>query len=374
MAAGIAGGAGRTAADRAGRAAGRARAVVAAVAGGAIGRARADRDRVGVRGAVRIRHRRAAAAGARLQSDAFYYFAYLRSIAFDRDVDFTNDYPLLGLGDKAYLWQPPTATGYAHSAWTIGPAIVWAPFFGAGHLAAERQQGLGLQVATDGTSYPYRQAVCIAGLFYALLGTWFSIRAARQFFSGRDCRHRRRPRRRRIVHPLVRAGRADDDARADDGRGRRVRLVLDGDAWAADRWLHWIGLGALAGFAGLVRWQSVLFALLPAIEALVALWRSGRARDTAALRATLVGGVAFMLAATVAFIPQMLAWKAIYGHYLAVSPVGPQIYWANPHLVDVLFASQNGLFATSPILYVAAIGLVLFARRRPAVGVPAARR
>ena len=48
---------------------------------------------------------------ARLQSDAFYYFAYLRSIAFDRDVDFTNDYPLLGLSDKAYLWQPPTATG-----------------------------------------------------------------------------------------------------------------------------------------------------------------------------------------------------------------------------------------------------------------------
>ena len=91
---------------------------------------------------------------ARLQSDAFYYFAYLRSIAFDRDVDFTNDYPLLGLSDKAYLWQPPTPTGYAHSAWTIGPAIVWAPFFGGAHLAALRQQGQGVQVATDGTSYP----------------------------------------------------------------------------------------------------------------------------------------------------------------------------------------------------------------------------
>jgi len=72
----------------------------------------------------------------------------------------------------------------------------------------------------------------------------------------------------------------------------------------------------------------------------------------------------------VAFTPQMLAWKAIYGHYLAVSPVGPQLFWAHPHLVDVVFASQNGLFATSPILYVAAIGLVIFARRRPAIGVP----
>jgi hypothetical protein len=121
---------------------------------------------------------------ARLQSDAFYYFAYLRSIAFDGDVDFTNDYPLLGLHDKAYLWQPPTRTGYAHSAWTIGPAIVWAPFFGVGHLAATQRQAAGVQVAADGTSYPYRQAVCIAGLFYALLGAWFSIRAARPLFGG----------------------------------------------------------------------------------------------------------------------------------------------------------------------------------------------
>ena len=55
------------------------------------------------------------------------------------------------------------------------------------------------------------------------------------------------------------------------------------------------------------------------------------------------------LAAVVAFTPQMLAWKAISGHYLAVSPIGPQIIWQHPHLVDVLFASQNGLFAMSPM-------------------------
>ena len=75
--------------------------------------------------------------GARLQSDGFYYFAYLRSMAFDRDVNFMNDYRMLGLGDKTYLFQP-TPTGHAQSAWTIGPAIVWAPFFAAGHVVATR--------------------------------------------------------------------------------------------------------------------------------------------------------------------------------------------------------------------------------------------
>ena len=75
--------------------------------------------------------------GARLQSDGFYYFAYLRSIAFDGDVEFSNDYKLLGLGDKVHLFNP-TPTGYAQSAWTIGPAIVWAPFFAVAHPIAGR--------------------------------------------------------------------------------------------------------------------------------------------------------------------------------------------------------------------------------------------
>jgi len=120
--------------------------------------------------------------GARLQSDGFYYYAYLRSLWFDGDVDFTNDYRLLGLGDKAHLFQP-TPTGLAQSAWTIGPAIVWTPFFGAGHLVATRLRATNTTVAADGTSFPYRQAVCVAGLFYGLLGVWFCYRLASLFFS-----------------------------------------------------------------------------------------------------------------------------------------------------------------------------------------------
>jgi hypothetical protein len=74
--------------------------------------------------------------------------------------------------------------------------------------------------------------------------------------------------------------------------------------------------------------------------------------------------------AVIGFVPQMLAWKSIYGSFLAVSPVGPQIRWWDPHLVDILWSSRNGLFSWSPILYVGALGLVPFAYARPAIGVP----
>ncbi|HOQ62085.1 MAG TPA: hypothetical protein PKZ08_15770, partial [Vicinamibacterales bacterium] len=114
--------------------------------------------------------------GARLQSDGFFYFAFLRSFVFDRDVNLRNDYPLIGIGGQ---WaDAPTVTGHAHSAWSVGPAMAWSPFFAIGHAGARYLASQGVDVHVDGSSYPYRQAVCVAGLFYGLLGFWFAFRLA----------------------------------------------------------------------------------------------------------------------------------------------------------------------------------------------------
>ena len=307
--------------------------------------------------------------GARLQSDGFYYYSYLRSLAFDRDVEFSNDYRLLGLGDKPHLFQP-TPTGYAQSAWTIGPAIVWAPFFAAAHPVAAWLSAGDVNVSTNGISYPYRQAVCIAGLAYALLGAWFTFRLSSLFFSTRLAAGAvgftiagsfmlwyivKEP---SMTHAPSMAGVAALAWMWAATHGRRTRL-------------QWALLGLLAGFVTLIRWQNALFAILPAFEALTQLVPAIRARDRTRVVSTLTAGAVFTAGATIGFLPQMLAWKAIYGSYLAVSPVGPQIRWWDPHLVDILFSSRNGLLSWSPMLYLGAIGLVLFAFARPWIGLPA---
>jgi hypothetical protein len=308
------------------------------------------------------------ALGARLQSDGFYYYAYLRSLVFDGDVEFSNDYRLLGLGDKPHLFKP-TPTGYAQSAWTIGPAIVWAPFFAAGHLVARELNKAGAPVSTDGVSYPYRQAVCIAGLVYGLLGCWFAFRLTS-----------------RLAPQILAAGAV---AATVSGSFMLWYLVKEPSmthapsmalvsgfalAWFVTRerrtTAQWVLLGLLAGFMTLVRWQNALFAILPASDAAVALATSWRNADRARAVRTIAAGLLFTAAASVAFVPQMLAWKAIYGSYLAVSPVGPQIRFADPQIVDILFSSRNGLLSTSPVLYVGAIGLVLFTVSKPGAGVP----
>ncbi|MEO6212240.1 MAG: glycosyltransferase family 39 protein, partial [Vicinamibacterales bacterium] len=305
---------------------------------------------------------------ARLQSDGFYYFAYLRSLAFDRDVDFTNDYKMLGLGDKAHLFNP-TPTGHAQSAWTIGPALLWAPFFAAAGPIAESLKASGADVSTNGISYPYRQAVCVAGLVYGLLGCWFMYRLTKAFFT-----------RRKAVAAtaftvcgsfmLWYLVKEPSMTHAPSMAGVAGFTWL----WVATRerrtFPQWALLGAIAGFISLIRWQNALFAIMPACEAvsmLVAAWRAG---DRGRLRSSLLAGALFTLCAVVAFAPQMLAWRAIYGSYLAVSPIGPEIRWWDPHLVDVLWSSRNGLFSWSPVIYFAAIGLLIFAATHPGVGLP----
>jgi hypothetical protein len=311
--------------------------------------------------------------GARLQSDGFYYFAYLRSITFDRDVEFSNDYRLLGLGDKPHLFVP-TPTGYAQSAWTIGPAIVWSPFFAAGDAVASWLNTTNPDVSANGISFPYRQAVCVAGLFYALLGCWFCFRLTALFHAERLAAAAtacvvlgsfmiwyivKEPSMTHAPSMAAVAGFVWGWLATREGPWGGARTVR-----------QWMWLGAVAGFMTLIRWQNALFAVLPACDAAMLIVAALRSGDRARLTATIRNGVLFTACATVAFIPQMIAWNSIYGSWLAVSPVGPQIRWFDPHLADILWSSRNGLLSWSPVLYLGAIGLFMFTRRLPALGIP----
>ena len=321
--------------------------------------------------------------GARLQSDGFYYFSYLRSLAFDRDVDFTNDYKLLGLQDKPQLFNP-TPTGHAQSAASIGPAILWAPFFGAGHLVARSLGARHPDIDANGISFPYRQAVCVAGLFYGLIGCWFCFRLTRRFHgtalaalattlavSGSFLLWYlvKEP---SMTHGPSMAAVAGFAWAWVATRDARITGALNGGGTSAasSAMRQWAWLGAIAGLMTLIRWQNALFAILPACDAIVALWVAARASDRVRVRRVLAGGLLFSVCAAVAFVPQMIAWRAIYGSWLAVSPLGPQIRWADPKLTDILWSSRNGLFSWSPILYAGAIGLVMFTFMQPGVGVP----
>jgi hypothetical protein len=65
-------------------------------------------------------------------------------------------------------------TGRVQTRFAYGVALMQAPFWLAAHLLADEK---------DGFSRPYRQAVNAAGVFYAVLGLWFTFWLLRRWFS-----------------------------------------------------------------------------------------------------------------------------------------------------------------------------------------------
>jgi len=65
-----------------------------------------------------------------------------------------------------------------------------------------------------------------------------------------------------------------------------------------------------------------------------------------------------------AFLPTLITRQIIYGRLLDFGYGGTDVWkWYAPHLGSVLFSSDHGLLAWTPILIPAAAGLVLFLKR-----------
>lgn len=120
-------------------------------------------------------------------------------------------------------------------------------------------------------------------------------------------------------------------------------------------WLHlrkreamwaWAVIGGTLGLAALVQWQSAAFVAVPAVHLL---WRSRRVNLTRLL--------VCVVAAVLAFSPQMLGWQALYGTPVLI-PDGPGgMAWFHPAVFRVLFSAREGLLTWTPLMAAGLLGL-----------------
>ncbi len=120
-------------------------------------------------------------------SDEVQYFSYLRSLWFDHDVSFENEYQYFY--DHQIARSPDFHTTFleletaAHrriNYGTIGCAILWAPFYAAGDLTARAMRAAGRDVTVDGYSRPYVSAVAYGSAFYGFAAIVLAVIAARR--------------------------------------------------------------------------------------------------------------------------------------------------------------------------------------------------
>jgi hypothetical protein len=281
--------------------------------------------------------------------DPVGYYAWPRSILFDRDLDFHNEYRTL---NPPRLWtewnivrpnQDRTPTGKMPNAFSIGPGLLWTPFLLIAHILA-----IVGGAPADGFSQPYQSAVFFANLFYGLAGailtfyfirTWFDKRvSAVAAIAAWTC------------SPALYYTYAQE-AMSHAGSFFCTALVLL--LWARwrtrDTFWPWAIIGIALGLNALVRWQNVTLCIIPAVDLL---W-TRKPRDAAKL--------ALAAATTViTFFPQLIGWKILYGSFLTIPQGGGFMDWTHPNPLKPLFSGEYGLITWTPLCALGIVGIFLW--------------
>lgn len=277
------------------------------------------------------------------RADSSSYFAYLRSMSFDGDLDFKNDWDLLRDGEPS-----PFPTRREINVFSAGPAVLWSPFFWAAHAYVKLDGWVGRALyEADGASLPYRRAT--------LAGTIAVVVVGASLLASTLAR----------LHGLTIALLATLGAVLGSPVAYYTFLVpamphgvTFGVAcaylWAWDSVRRspsrggWVLVGGLLGLLTMCRWQAALFALF-----LVPLAVTGLRRKT--LPPSWLAGCG--IAAAVAFLPQSFAWRIGFGEWILIPQGRGFLDFSSAHWLDTLISADHGFFNWTPLMLAGFLGM-----------------
>jgi hypothetical protein len=319
-----------------------------------------------------------------IRGDGVGYYAFARAPLIEHCLNFEHDYQSANAsfrdarldenGEPKTVFR--TATGHLDNHFTVGPAILWAPFLLVAHGAVLLARVAGSSVAADGFSAPYRIAMAIGTAIYGFLTMLLAVRIARQY-----------------VDELWAA------------------LAAVAVWWASSlpvymyfnpSWSHahsafvvalflwywhetrprrtvrqWAVLGVIMGLMLDVYYANALLLTVLLVEALQQyriLWfrppgESAQGAFTASeLRAR--HGV-FAVVVIACFLPTLITRAIIYGSAFESGYIPLRDWaWKSPYFLAVLFSSNHGLLIWTPLLLFAVAGLFVFRWRHPDAGTP----
>jgi hypothetical protein len=370
-------------------------------------------------------------------TDEVQYYAYLRSIYFDGDLDFRNEYEHFAeIGErqnppdlairKALLHSdaqnPNPRTGKLRNVAPIGSAIMWSPGFVLADLGVRIANSFGAGIPADGYSRPYIWSVCLMSALYALGGLLLSYRLARRIVSAfaaalatiaiwlatplvmytfilMPWSHATGF----FLFALLLTLWLSDTGQAGRPLSSDAPALLPSDpATRSPR--TWVLLGLVGGLMTLTREQLGLLLLPLAIEGVCHYVNYLRSSRWDMARALLVRHAMFLAVFAITLLPQFATYEVLNGRPLPSPTVSNKLVWCSPHFIDTLIDYDprpsaicpiaddpsarlapfaHGAFLWSPILVPALIGLLLLGwdandlrtnRERPGTNIPRLRR
>ena len=316
-------------------------------------------------------------------ADEIKYFAALRSVYFDRDLHYANEYahfigrdPVAHAGLRPYM-EGETPTGYRLNDAPIGTAVLWSPFYVAADIGVAAARSLGAAVPRDGYAWPYVWAVCLGSLFWGTAGMFLAYRLCRAYAS-----------RTASLWGVVAIWFASPvvfylyitPAMAHANSMFAVTLfLLLWQRGRVDRAARgWVFLGAAAGLMILVRelnWLLLLVLAVDETQGILHVVQSAdgqRVRGAPLVRAAVVewwrrsvGYLCFAVALGIVAAPQLYVNQTLNGTFGPTPFVVEKFSLLPRYAFAVLFSGFHGLFLWHPVTLVAVLGLAALWRRAP---------
>jgi len=278
--------------------------------------------------------------------DSFYYF-WLPSVVIDHDVDFTNQLVHSGTIDPATrdiaLTLPRTVTGHIESKYPPGWAVGSLPFFLIAHAFSPPN--------SSGFEPIYLLSVWLGQLLYAAIGLWLAVRIISRYFPTE------------VALTAVLVGWLTSSL----VYYQTARLSMShSQVFVLAMAVYWIALRVCDGESTPRSWGLFgFFAALLVVTRNVAavylafpLWMVIRKLRSVRLALWMIFGAAGPIAV------QMLAWKLLYGSWIAYSYGGERFDFAHLHLRDVLVSPRHGWFYWQPLTLPAVMAFTAWAWHR----------
>lgn len=309
----------------------------------------------------------------KIESDGKYYYQYLVSAFFDGDLDFTNNYLT-----AAYEWMRlpidhygnhkaiHPITQHAANVFTVGPAILWAPFMGVAY-------GLGWlinlimpkSIDLNPWGLYLQYGVMTAAVVYAVLalrGIEALLRQAQPNFSTAAIR---------VAQCLVLLA---SPMLYYSIFEVSMSHIYDLFTLVVYLWL-WLGaintpqprwrvaaLGLFGGLQILVRTQNILIMAVLSIMLMFVWWRQARQANHPICTLITPAGI-YLATLAIAASPWPLVNIYLYANPFYVPQGEGFINLANANVLGVLFSMRNGLFSHHPVLLLGLVGFGHFAWR-----------
>lgn len=299
--------------------------------------------------------------------DGAFYYAYARSPIFDLDLHLANDlilahpYSTPDFVDKHMERDLVADTGRVASPFALGSSLLWIPWLTIARLATFSQEVTGYEWWFVGPTAVFSSLLSLIAFGLAYKLTRAETDNVSALFATLTSM---------VATPLLYYQfREPFYAHSTTAFINTVCIYVWWKEWEQrGRWPQAVKLGLLLGFAALVRWQYLIFLLLPASSALIWWWQSPT-RKTAVwpiVKHLFIVG----LSVVVVLSPQLAFWQLFYGSWITVPQGATFVDWSAPYIFSTLFSPFRGLIPWMPLILPAVIGLLLLMQKRPRLAAP----